>query len=113
MSRRRLKLPWIYDAERQEFVGKSGTKIFSVLEIATMLQDRLTCRYDFVGEWSGWRMRSSRLIPPGGSMRGPTITIHNAAAFARSLNGPDQAAAAPRRPPAGQPHLRLVYTNSR
>lgn len=108
----RKRLNWLYNDERQEFVTPSG-RIISLHEMVGLLEARLYCNIDFAGAWSGWKMRGNRLIPPGASMRGPAITATNAAAFARWLSGPDQAAAVPRRPPAGRPHLRLVYTSCR
>jgi len=90
MSRKRLN--WIYNEERQEFVTPAGT--LSLLQVAAILADYAQCRIDLAGPWTGWRIRGNRLIPPGGSLRGPSITATNARQFTRWLASfePQQAA---------------------
>jgi len=112
MHRKRLK--WLYNEERQEFVTPSGRTI-SLHEIARLLDDYAHCRIDLAGPWSGWKIRGQRLVPPGGSMRGPAITIHNAAAFARWVNQPDWVHSPSEQTrhvarPKTRNHLRLVHS---
>ncbi|GAA0708522.1 hypothetical protein ISN75_10650 [Dyella marensis] len=111
MSRKRLK--WLWNEERQEFVTPSGRTI-SLHEIARLLDDYAQCRVDLAGPWLGWKIRGQRLIPPGGSMRGPAITIHNAAAFNRWINQPafEPAREQPRHQARArkQGHLKLVFS---
>ena len=80
----RKRLNWQYNQERQEFVTPSGRTI-SLAEIVGMLEARLYCNFDFEGPWTGWKMRGHRLIPPGGTLRGPNITATNARQFNRWL----------------------------
>lgn len=82
----RYRLLWQYDQVRQEFALPSG-RIISLHELAGMLHDRASCRFDFEGAWAGWRMRGPVLLPPGGSLRGPRISPHNASAIGRWLLG--------------------------
>jgi hypothetical protein len=80
----RKRLNWHYNDERQEFVTPSGRTI-SLREIVGLLEAHLYCNFDFTGPWTGWKMRGHRLIPPGGSLRGPNITATNARQFNRWL----------------------------
>lgn len=65
MSRKRHRLNWTYDDARQEFRPPCG-RVITLQEIACALYDHSeTCRIDFKGPWTGWRMRGDRLIPPG------------------------------------------------
>lgn len=84
MPRRRSRLNWIYDNELQQFTTPSG-QVFTLLQIARLLQDQVECRHDFDGPWVGWRIRQNRLIPPGEIFRASQITPSNLKAFARWL----------------------------
>ena len=105
----RKRLNWHWNEERQEFATPSGRTV-SLHEIAGLLADYAQCRIDLAGAWSGWKIRGNRLIPPGGSMRGPAITTNNATAFARWLNDPAAAPSQPHISSGDRPRLRLVYT---
>ncbi len=84
MSRRRTRLSWVYNEERQEFTTPAG-RVISLHEIAALLQDQQTSTHDFQGSWTGWRMRQNRLIPPGASYRSGAITPQQLRAFTRWL----------------------------
>ena len=85
----RIKFNWRFDEANQVLHAPSGLSI-AVADIAAMLQDRLTCTHDFEGEWTGWRMRGSRLIPPGASYRSGGIAPHQLRAFGRWLRANDE-----------------------
>jgi len=88
----RKRLNWRYNEERQEFDTPAGT--LSLLQVAAILADYAQCRIDLAGPWTGWRIRGNRLIPPGGSVRGPNITATNARQFTRWLASYEQQQAA-------------------
>lgn len=69
MSRHRARLiGWDYDDRRQQITTPAG-QIITLTSIAQRLQDAQTCRYDFDGAWTGWRMRGARLMPPHAGSR--------------------------------------------
>lgn len=84
MPRRRPRLNWLYDNDLQQFTTPSG-RVVTLREIAQLLQDHVSCHFDFSGPWSGWRMRGAVLIPPGGTYRGSNITASNALGYRRWL----------------------------
>lgn len=71
MSRRRKRLNWLYDNELEQFTTPAG-RVVTLHEIAQLLQDHVTCHFDFAGPWSGWQMRGAVLIPPAGRIAAPT-----------------------------------------
>lgn len=103
--------PWHFDPARQTLHAPSGLTI-TVREIAQLLADRRDCRFDFHGEWVGWKMRHQFLIPPHTGRDGPKLTPHNAKLFAQWVNEPAREPYRPRNGAAGRPALRLVYTRS-
>ena len=60
-----MKFSWKFDPVRQELRAPSGWKI-TVREIAQALQDKVACRYDLTGPWTGWRIRGKVLTGPRG-----------------------------------------------
>lgn len=64
MPRKRPRLNWTYDNDRQEFKTPSG-RIVRLEEIAQAIYGHHQCHIDFNGPWSGWKMRGDRLSPPG------------------------------------------------
>ncbi len=63
MCRIRTRLiGWTYDETRQEIHTPAG-HVIPLRDIAQRMQDDARCRYDFGGEWNGWKMRGNRLIP--------------------------------------------------
>jgi len=84
MSRRRTRLNWLYDNDLQQFTTPSGQTI-TLLQIAQILQDQVNCSHDFVGAWTGWRIRQNRLIAPGQTFKASQITPNNLRAFNRWL----------------------------
>jgi len=84
VPRRRPRLNWLYDNDSQQFTTPSG-RVVTLREIAQLLQDHVSCHFDFTGPWSGWRMRGAVLIPPGGTFRGSNITASNALGYRRWL----------------------------
>lgn len=102
---------WTFDQPAQTLRAPSGLTI-TVREIAQMLADRRECRYDFAGEWRGWKMRGNKLIPPYSGKNSPRLTPQNARLFLAWVNEPEREYG-PRRPPVGRPQLRLVHTSSR
>jgi len=84
MSRRRTRLNWLYDNDLQQFTTPSG-QIVTLLQIAQLLQDQVTCSHDFAGPWTGWRIRQNRLIAPGQTFKASQITPSNLRAFSRWL----------------------------
>lgn len=85
MPRRRNRLNWAWNEDRQEFTTPSG-RVVSLREIAAMMQDKLTNTHDFAGPWTGWRMRQNRLIPPSSNFRASQITPATLRAFNRWLS---------------------------
>ena len=112
-SRRKQSVPfnWTFDHAAQILRAPSGLAI-TVREIAQMLADRRDCRYDFAGDWTGWKMRGDKLIPPHSGKNGPRLTPQNAKLFLAWVNDPKDAYG-PRRPPVGRPHLTIVRTSNR
>lgn len=106
-----MRFNWTFDHAAQILRAPSGYSI-SVREIAQLLADRRDCKYDFAGDWSGWKMRGNKLIPPHSGKNSPRLTPQNAKLFLAWVNEPSRDYA-PRRPPAGRPALRLVHTTSR
>jgi hypothetical protein len=102
---------WTFDPGAQILRAPSGLTI-TVREISQMLADRRDCRYDFAGDWTGWKMRGNKLIPPHSGKNSPKLTPQNAKLFLAWVNAPAHEYG-PRKPPAGRPLLKLVYTNSR
>jgi hypothetical protein len=84
MPHRRTRLNWIYDNDLQQFTTPSG-QVVTLLQIAQLMQDQVNCRHDFVGPWTGWRIRQNRLIPPNKTYRSSQITPENLRAFSRWL----------------------------
>jgi hypothetical protein len=84
MPRRRTLLNWLYDNDLQQFTTPSG-QVVTLLQIAQLLQDQVTCSHDFAGAWLGWRIRQNRLIAPGQSFKASQITPQNLRAFSRWL----------------------------
>jgi hypothetical protein len=84
MARRRNRLNWLYDNDLQQFTTPSG-QIVTLLQIAQLLHDQVSCHHDFTGAWTGWRMRQNRLIAPGATFRAANITPDNLRAFSRWL----------------------------
>lgn len=83
MSRPRARLiGWTYDDKRQELRTPAG-HIIPLQQIAQRLQDDAACHYDFGGQWSGWRMRGDRLMPPRSGKNGPALKPDTAPEFAR------------------------------
>lgn len=87
MARHRPMTHWTFNAGRQELKSPAGL-IISVREIAQMLMDRRENRYDFTGEWSGWKMRRQFLMPPFTGRNGPKLTPENARRFAEWVREP-------------------------
>jgi hypothetical protein len=106
-----MSFSWTFDPGAQILRAPSGLTI-SVREVAQMLADRRNCRYDFAGEWSGWKMRGNKLIPPFSGRNAPKLTPQSAKMFLVWVNEP-AIEFAHRKPVAGRPNLRLVYTRSR
>lgn len=105
-----MRFNWTFDVSTQTLRAPSGLSV-TVREIAQMLADRRDCRYDFAGEWSGWKMRGNKLIPPHSGRNSPKLTPQTVKLFLAWVNEPPTDYG-PRRPPAVNPGLRLVYTNS-
>ncbi|MET3650666.1 hypothetical protein [Dyella japonica] len=84
MPRRRTRLNWLYDNDLQQFTTPAG-QVVTLLQIAQLLQDQVTCSHDFAGAWTGWRIRQNRLIAPGESFKTSRITASNIRAFSRWL----------------------------
>ncbi|WP_266182159.1 hypothetical protein [Dyella humicola] len=105
-----MSFNWTFDPRSQTLRAPSGLAI-TVREIAQMLADRRDCRYDFAGDWSGWKMRGNKLIPPHTGKNGPKLTPQNAKLFLVWVNEPSRESC-PRNVPRGRPSLRLVYTRS-
>ena len=101
-----MSFNWTFDPGSQTLRAPSGLTI-TVREIAQMLADRRDCRHDFAGDWSGWKMRGNKLIPPFGGQSGPRLTPQNAKLFLRWVNEPSLGSTG-RIVPAGPPTLRLV-----
>lgn len=80
MGRRRTRLNWVYDHERQEFATPSG-RILTLMALASLERDARECRLDLAGPWAGWKLRGSRLCPPGWRPGRPCITPHAATLF--------------------------------
>ena len=106
-----MRFNWTFDPAAQILRAPSGYSI-SVREIAQLLADIRDCRYDFAGDWSGWKMRGNKLIPPHSGKNGPRLTPQNAKLFLAWVNEASRDTD-PRNAPRGRPHLRLVYTCSR
>lgn len=102
---------WTFDPHAQTLRAPSGLAI-TVREVAQMLADRRDCRYDFAGDWAGWKMRGNKMIPPHTGQHGPKLTPQNAKLFLAWVNEPGRDTG-PRNVPHGRPVLRLVYTRSR
>lgn len=102
---------WTFDQSAQTLCAPAGRTI-TVREIAQMLADRRDCRYNFAGDWSGWKMRGNKLIPPHSGKNGPRLTPQNARLFLAWVNEPLHEYG-PRKPPVGRPRLTLVHTSSR
>lgn len=101
-----MRFNWTFDDRRQELRSPAGT-VISVREIAQMLADRRDCRYDFLGEWSGWKMRRQFLIPPFSGRNGPKLTPANARLFVTWVNEPARLDALSRMQ-TDKPRLHLV-----
>jgi hypothetical protein len=101
----RTMKPWHFDPSRQILHTPSGRSI-TVREIAQLLADRRDCRYDFHGEWSGWKMRRQFLIPPHTGPNGPKLRPETAKLFAQWVNEPARELGLP----LSGPRLRLVYS---
>jgi hypothetical protein len=87
MGRKRRRLNWTWDDERQEFTTPSG-QIVTLTSIAQLLADRIECRHDFIGPWSGWKMRGDALIPPGHGPGAPRLKQWSAKQFAAWVSEP-------------------------
>jgi len=96
---------WEFDPVRQALQAPSGLTI-NVREIAQLLADRRDCRYDFHGEWAGWKMRRQFLIPPHTGQNGPKLRPETAKLFAQWVNEPAREIGLP----LGNTRLRLVYS---
>src|SRR5690348_355386 len=72
MGRRRQRLDWHWNDQRQEFITPSG-RVVSLHEIARLLADHVECRFDFTGPWTGWRMRGAALYPPHATRGGACL----------------------------------------
>ncbi len=82
-----MSFDWTFDPGSQTLHAPSGLTITG-REIAQMLADRRDCRYDFAGDWSGWKMRRHFLIPPFSGRNGPRLTPQNAKLFLRWVDEP-------------------------
>lgn len=102
MGRRRQRLNWHWNEQRQEFTTPSG-RVISLAEIARLLADHQECRIDFTGPWTGWRMRGDALIPPGTPRGGPRLKPDTAKHLARWIAEAGDAGTTP-----GTRRLRLV-----
>lgn len=67
MGRRRNRLGWRYDAEREEFHTPSG--IITLIELATIRHGLANGHADLGGTWAGWRLRRGVLVGPGSRVR--------------------------------------------
>lgn len=103
-----MQFNWTFDHGAQTLRAPSGVTI-TTREIAQILADHRDCRYDFAGEWRGWKMRGNKLIPPFSGRNGPKLTPQNAKLFLAWVNEPAQALA-PSSAPAGRATLRLVHS---
>lgn len=59
MSRKRSRLTWTWNDERQEFTTPSG-RIVTLTSIAQMLADQRDNRHDFTGPWLAGRCAVTR-----------------------------------------------------
>lgn len=82
MGRKRNRLNWTWDDEEQQFHTPSG-QIVTLTSIAQLLADRIDCRHDFAGAWSGWKMRGDALIPPGHGPGAPRLKPNTVRLFLR------------------------------
>lgn len=64
MGRRRTRIGWPYDPDREEFTLPDGRKL-TLSAIATQLYDEVQCRFDLTGPWRGWTVRQQYLKGPG------------------------------------------------
>ncbi len=101
-----MRFNWTFDERRQELRSPAGT-VVSVREVAQMIADRRDCRHDFLGEWSGWKMRRQFLIPPFSGRNGPKLTPANAKLFLNWVNEPTRLDAL-QRAQADKPRLYIV-----
>lgn len=103
MCRIRTRLiGWTYDETRQEIHTPAG-HVIPLRDIAQRMQDDARCRYDFGGEWNGWKMRGNRLIPPHSGKFGPAIKPDTAPLFARWITESARGDA-----PQPRPKLRII-----
>src|SRR5690349_25158145 len=89
MGRRRQRLDWHWNNQRQEFTTPSG-RVVSLTEIARLLADQAQCRFDFVGPWTGWRMRGNALYPPRTPRGGPCLKPDTGVHLARWIEDAGQ-----------------------
>ena len=82
MSRKRSRLSWTWNDERQEFTTPSG-RLVTLTSIAQMLADQRDNRHDFTGPWAGWKMRGDALIPPGHGPGSPRLKPNTTKLFLR------------------------------
>lgn len=82
MSRKRSRLSWTWNDERQEFTTPSG-RIVTLTSIAQMLADQRDNQHDFTGPWAGWKMRGDALFPPGHGTGSPRLKPNTTKLFLR------------------------------
>lgn len=102
MGRKRKRLNWIWNDADQEFKTPSG-QVVTLTDIAQMIADRINCRYDFVGPWSGWKMRGDALIPPGHGPGAPRLKPTTSRLFLRWINEATEDGSAPSKRPDDRP----------
>lgn len=110
MGRRRQRLDWHWNDQRQEFTTPSG-RVVSLHEIARLLADQAECRFDFTGPWAGWRMRGAALYPPHTTRGGPCLKPDTGRHLCRWI-ADASAGTGPRKQLADRQGLRLVYSST-
>lgn len=111
MGRRRQRLEWHWDEQRQEFTTPSG-RVVSLVEIARLLHDQAQCRIDFAGPWTGWRMRGAALYPPHVGRGGPCLKPNTGTHLCRWIAEASADDSARRTSPGDHPRLTLVYSST-
>jgi hypothetical protein len=64
---------WRLDADALVMPNGRRTPLKDILQWQL---DKVDGRYDFTGQWSGWRVRQQWLIAPGGTIRRSRIAEH-------------------------------------
>ena len=102
MGRKRSRLNWSWDNDRQEFTTPSG-QIVTLTRIAQLIADVRDCRHDFTGPWSGWKMRGDALIPPGHGRGAPRLKPNTTRLFLRWIADATASDSAPSSRPDARP----------